>query len=199
VIVASLDAIMTTYKPTRERFGAGGIVGDALGVFFQRFGLMFALSLVPAVIGFLITAAFTSVLPAMGAGNPTAGVAAAAVLTIVGILFPASLSNSLIVLAAFDAKIGRPGRFGLYVQRALANLFTVVFLSIVCVLLIVTPILLLAAPTLASPTGSGTAGVYLIILGILIGFYLWSAFAPLVPVIVIEEGRVSARSTAPGR
>jgi len=42
-----MGAIMTTDEPTRERFGV--VVGDAFSVFFRRFGLVFVLSLVPAV------------------------------------------------------------------------------------------------------------------------------------------------------
>lgn len=167
---------MTTNEHARERFGVAGIVDDAFNVFFRRFGLMFALALVPAAIGFLTAEAIGSVVPAIVADHPVAEVVVSAVVAIVVILLGPSLSNSLIVLAAFDAKIGRPVRFGLYVRSALANLFAVVMLSIGSVVLVLAPIVLLAVTRMAG----------LIILAIPLMFYLWSAFTPLVPVIVIE-------------
>src|SRR5436190_14265018 len=128
---------------TNQRpLGVGGIVGDAINIYFQRFGLMFALSIIPAVIALLLA----RLLPTVPAEQIQANPGEAGWPFLIGWIIQfiaASLLNSLIVLAAFDAKIGRPGRIAVYVQWALANLFTVIVLSIAVVLLVVVPAMVL--------------------------------------------------------
>jgi hypothetical protein len=180
---------VSTHEAYRQPLGVGGIVGDAIGIYFQRFGLMFALSVVPALIALVLTELVPTVSEEQAAADPASAGWPFLVAWIIQ-FFAASLVNSLIVLAAFDTKIGRPGRLGVYVQWALANLFTVIVLSIAVVVVMVVPAVLVGAPLglIAAAIGlTGTSFIAIIaILGVLSALYLWSALSPVVPAIVIE-------------
>src|SRR5258708_105753 len=103
---------------------------------------MFALSIIPALIALVTTRLLPEVSQAAAAANPAAAGWPFLIAWIVQFI-TASLLNSLIVLAAFDTKIGRPGRIGVYVQWALTNLVAVIVLSFAVVLVMVIPALLL--------------------------------------------------------
>jgi hypothetical protein len=168
----------------RQPLGVGGIAADSLSIYFQRFGLMFVLSLIPAVLALLIAGAMPrgSAADAAAAGWPL-------FLAWLGRFLAWTLSNALIVLAAFDTRIGRPVRIGEYVRRALANLPTIIVLSIAIALMVGIPAVLLGfvVAALAAAISGGAAGVAIVIIVIIpCILYVWAAFSPFVPAIVIE-------------
>lgn len=171
----------------RRPLGVGGITGDALAIYFQRFGLMFVLSLIPAVIGLMIARAMPHASSAAAVSPATAGWPI--LLASIGQYVASSLSNSLIVLAAFDSKIGRPIRLAVYFQRALSNLFTILVLSIAMALVVVIPTLIASfglgflIGAIAGSTAGGVVGAIVMIAALL---YAFSAFSPFVPAIVVE-------------
>src|SRR5262249_27254858 len=112
-----------------------------------------------------------------------------------------SVSNSLIVIAAFDAKVGRPERLPVYIQRALTNVVTVLVLSIAVLLIMALPfVVLFALVFLLASAGSGGAVVILmVVFGIafvIYALYVWAGFTPLVPAIVIEGAGYGALGRA---
>ena len=118
-------------------------------------------------------------------------------------LFASSLSNSLIVLAAFDTKIGRRGRLGVYIEQALANIVTVVLMSLAVIIVMAAPIFVVGVSIFAL-VASGAAlssGLLIVVLALVaIGclLYFGSAFSPLVPAIVIEGAGFGAMGRAWG-
>lgn len=190
----------STSDEVRQPLGLGSIVGDAFSIYFRRFGLMFALSLFPAILALLIT----DVVPVPAMPQRAGDGAATATALLVGWitwLFAATLSNTLIVLAAFDTKIGRPGRLGVYIERALANIVTIILMLIAVTIVMASPIFVTGVFIYAF-VGSdtlGSAGIPVIVVTfVAIGcvFYLWSAFSPLVPAIVIEGAGFGAMGRA---
>src|SRR4051812_24420459 len=111
---------MSNYRDSAPPLGVGAIATDAVSIFFQRFGLMFTLAIVPTVLAFLVTRLFPSVTPQQAAADASTMAVPAAIATITAFL-GSSLATSLIVLAAFDTKIGRVGRTAVYIQRTLAT------------------------------------------------------------------------------
>ena len=179
---------MTSYADGRQPLDVGGITADALSIYFQRFGLMFTLSLIPAILAVLITGAAPQVSSFQAASNPAAAGWPLFFLTL-GQFLASTLSNALIVLAAFDTKIGRPVRIGVYVQRALSNLLTIIILSIAVGLMVGIPVVIVAAVLgfVVSAIIGGIVGVIIVgIAAIVCLLYFWSSFSPFVPVIVIE-------------
>jgi hypothetical protein len=183
---AAADAEEPPRQPGRP-LGVGGITADAIAIYFQRFGLMFLLSLIPAVIGLLIARAMPHVSSAAVVDPATTGWTL--LLASVGQYIASSLSNSLIVLAAFDTRIGRPIRLGVYFQRALSNLFTVLVMSLAMGLVVVIPTLVagfalaIAAGAIAGSTAAGIIGAIAMLAALL---YFFSAFSPFVAAIVVE-------------
>ena len=94
---------------------------------------------IPAILAVLITGAAPQVSSFQAASNPAAAGWPLFFLTL-GQFLASTLSNALIVLAAFDTKIGRPMRIGVYVQRALSNLLTIIILSIAIGLMVGIPV-----------------------------------------------------------
>lgn len=181
----------------RQPFGVGSITADSLSIYFQRFGLMFVLSLIPAIVALLITGAVPQ------GSSARAATAAAAGWPIffasMGQFLASTLSNALIVLAAFDTKIGRPVRINVYVRRALANLITIIVLSIAIGLMVAIPGALLgfALAALGAAFLGSNAGVAIVFIAIVPCFlYVWAAFSPFVPVVVIESAGFRALGRA---
>jgi hypothetical protein len=174
----------------REPLGVSDIAADAVSIFFQRFGLMFVLSLAPAVISLVISIATPRGAPVASPAEVEWPVFIAGI----GQFLASLLSNALIVLAAFDAKIGRPVRLGEYVRRALANLITIVVLSLAVILMIAVPLGLVFLVALAS--GSSTAVFVLFLPALLWFLYVWGAFSPFVPAVVVEGAGLGALARA---
>ena len=168
----------------RQALGVGGILGDAFSVYFQRFGLMFGLSLVPALMAFLMAAAgeVSQLPPGQAPEWPI-------VLAVIGQLLASILSNALIVLAAFDTKIGRPVRPAEYARKAIASVITLILLSFALVLIIGIPsfvVGLVLASVSAAIFGNAAA---LFVTGIVLLpaiVYAWAAFSPFVAIVVVE-------------
>src|SRR5260221_10278934 len=93
--------VMSSNADTQRSLDVGGITADALSIYFQRFGLMFTLSLIPAIISLLITGAVPQVSSFQAANNPAAAGWPIFFVTL-GAFLASTLSNALIVLAAFD-------------------------------------------------------------------------------------------------
>src|SRR5690349_14454343 len=98
------DTVSSTYAD-KQPLGIGSIISDAFSIFFQRFGLMFALALLPALIQFLIGVLVPRPTNAELQVNPLS-VMVPMLVSIFAPLAIYSLSNSLIVIASFDTKIG---------------------------------------------------------------------------------------------
>jgi hypothetical protein len=191
---------MSSYADTQQPLGLGSIVGDAFSIFFHRFGLMFVLSIIPALIVFVV-----ALLVPVKAAPQTPGdlMALAEPFLVVWItqLFASSLCNSLIVLAAFDTKIGRPGRLGVYIKWALANLVTVILMSLAVFIVMAVPIIVVGGLIFAIAASGGPPGILFFILGVgavVYMIYFWSAFTPVVPAIVIEGAGFGAMGRAWG-
>ena len=67
---------MTIYADSQRPLDVGGITADALSIYFQRFGLMFTLSLIPAILAVLITGAAPRVSSFQAASDPGSRMAA---------------------------------------------------------------------------------------------------------------------------
>jgi hypothetical protein len=169
----------------RQPLGVGGILGDAFSIYFQRFGLMFVLSLAPALIAFLIAIAGDVSLLRPGGGAMEWPIA----LAMISQLLASILSNALIVLAAFDTKIGRPMRPAEYARRAVASVITLILLSLALALIIGVPsfvVGLVVGGVSAAAFGNGAA---LFVTGIVLVpaiVYAWAAFSPFVAAVVVE-------------
>lgn len=191
---------MSNYGDSHQPLGIGAIISDSFSIFFQRFWLMFVLALLPAVIQYIVQVLVPQPGNEVLRVDPTA-VVVPVLVTIAAQLVIYSLSNSLIVIAAFDAKIGRPGRLSVYVQWALTNVVTVLVLTIALTLLMIVPFLVLFAIIylLATMGASGLVGVLTVVVGLACGLYsiyLWAGFSPLVPAIVIEGAGFGAMRRA---
>lgn len=158
-------------------FGVGAVIGETLLVLSRRFGLIFLLAFVPALI---VQGLSTGLAPMPADGetaafdgyNPIVVVLLFWLLPLIGY----SLSASVVILAAFDTKLDRPVRLNTYLKWALLNIVPVTVLSLVAGVL---------------------AGIALIAL-IVPGLYVWSMFSMLIPAILIEGAgfRALGRSMA---
>jgi hypothetical protein len=170
----------------RSPLGVGDIMAETLVIYFERFWLMLGLALVPSVIG------LAAMWAATGASRGGPGVTTGWTVAVAGFaeLIAWTLSNAVIVLAAFDAKLNRPPRIGEYVRRALVNLVTIIVLSVAVAIgiAIVAAVIGFAVSAVATLLlGSVAAGIVAIIVLLPICLYLWAALSPFVPVIVIEN------------
>jgi hypothetical protein len=179
---------VSTYRDAREPLGVGGIIGDSFSIYFERFGLMFVLSLIPAIITVIVALVIAGL--KIGASSAPAEVNVAAGLTIflavLGVVLASILSNALIVVAAFDTKIGRSVRIGVYVQRALAGIIPIIMLFIAIVLIAAGPVALAALiGWVLADTGKAIAAILLIATFPWL-IYVFVATSLYVPAIVVE-------------
>lgn len=117
-----------------QPLGVGAIIGESFSIFFRKIVAIFIVSLVPTVIGLLISGALIGFGTALGTDTPDftqPGAAVGfAVSTIISIAIY-GLTIALLVQLAYDAKLGRPINIGGYLSNGIKNLLPVVILTIV--------------------------------------------------------------------
>ena len=110
-------------------------------------------------------------------------------LAVIGQFLASILSNALIVLAAFDTKIGRPVRPAEYARRAVASVITIILLSLALALIIGIPALVagVVLAGVSTAIAGNSAGVFVAAIVLVPAIlYAWAAFSPFVPAVVVE-------------
>lgn len=193
-----VDATALQSKP--QSLGVAGVLGSTFSIFFSRFGTFFLLGFLPALVVLAIN--FLLIGPsALGAADPQemaelfsspAGIALFVVGSLLLPLVGYAISTSMIVRAAYDAKLNRPTNLGAYVGPALAKILPIVLTSLAIMLIVVLAAALVVAPgaALAAAVGPEAAGLPLVLFGIValvVVFYLYATYFVAIPAIVIEN------------
>lgn len=142
----------TTNINIRPPFGVGTIVGDSFRLFFSRFSVFFLLAFVPTLAIDLLLWLIIGREAILLADNPVMlerflsapELVLFYVLPFVGYSF----ATALMVLAAYDARIGHHARVGAYFAVAITRTVPVLLVSIVVYILIALGLILLIIPGL---------------------------------------------------
>lgn len=166
----------------KRSLGIGSILSQSVSILFSRFPLLFGVALaVQAALAVLslFIAPLVTALPASPSGDPTAlGNAFGAQAVVVGLvtgflsLLATTLTTGILVLAAYDARLGNPSRLGAYVGAAFAALLPLVVLTFVY------------------SVALGVGFVLLVVPGLLV-LTVWSVY---VPAVVAEGARYGGLS-----
>lgn len=151
--------------------GVGGIVGDSFAIFFRRIVPFTVLGFVPLVVGYaaiFALAGASALEPTLGGGAAGTDVASLIAQILQIVMF--SIACAFLVQAAYDAKLGRPVRYGAYLAGALRHLLPLILCSIVMWIGFAIGFMLLILP----------------------GIWLAGVWAVAVPAIVIEGAGFSA-------
>lgn len=150
-----------------QALGVGDIIGNTFSIFFGRFGYIVPLALIPAfameVITYLLVgkAQYGGDVDGFGPEVGAGGIILILILQIVG----PTLATAFVILAAYDAKLGRAGRFGHYLTSVMQSLVPVVICSLIVAI------------------GIGFAMIALIVPGV----WLYGVWCVVIPAIVIEK------------
>lgn len=151
-------------------FGVTGVLGETFSTFGKKFPYVLILCFIPMIFSLGMSVLVFGPELALGQAtgdpaDPFAGVdlVGFAVTYILQIIATA-LATAMMVLLAYDARIGRPVRLGEYISVALRNIVPLTVLSIVVYLLGFVAMLALIVP----------------------GIWLFAVWSVVIPVIVVE-------------
>jgi len=150
----------------RPPLGVGDIIGSTFSIFFGRIAYILPLALIPAFVielmGYMIVgeAQYTGEVD-FGAGPSTAGVGSLLVLNLVG----STLATAFVILAAYDARLGRAGNFGQYIGAVMQSAMPLILCSLIVGLATFVAMLALVVP----------------------GIWLYGVWCVVVPAIVVER------------
>lgn len=160
---------MTDTSTPKPSLGVGGILSEAFSILFGKFVPIVLAAFVPLLIMTLLSVAMLG--SSIALGQPEApedlenfSFASLGILTLLDMV-GTSIGTAMVVLIAYDAKLGRPIRIGASFSNAVSHIVPIVALS-------------LAAGVLV--------GIGLVAL-LLPGLYLYAMWSVLVPAIVIER------------
>lgn len=163
----------TMAAQTKTPLGIGSIISESFSILFRNFVPVVVLALVPTILSFVISGLFSGFGVVLGLQDPSfngGGQVLGSVISIVVQLVFASLATALIVLLAYDAKLGRSISIGKYVSPALAGLVPLSLQS-------------LAAGLLA---GIG------FVLFVIPGLWVYAVYSVIAAVVVIEKAGFGA-------
>lgn len=155
---------------TKASLGVGTIISDSFSIMFGNFVKVMLLGFVGAFIGFIVNALFLGFGVATGTGDqiPTdlgsfyAGIALSTVVNTVVY----GLVTALLILLAYDSKLGRSNTMGAYFNAALPAILPIVVLTLVITIL-------------------ASIGAIALLIGAL---WVYAVFYVTAPVAVIEKG-----------
>jgi hypothetical protein len=129
-----------------QALGVGALISSTFSIYFRRFPAIF-------LFGFAVYAVFGAISAlVLGAGLGTTGVVPL-VLDAALNLVAGSLLTSVIVLLAYDAKLGRPLRMAGYVGAALQVILVVLLLSLITSVIIFGAVAIIVGPAVALQSG----------------------------------------------
>jgi len=162
----------------RPGLGVGAIVGGSFAIFFRRLPVFILLALVPLVVVQVVVASvfgglfMTSLFEGF---DPAAGTIPGRIYVLWGLVVV--LGNALVLLilgfmvqAAYDTRLGRPVRLGLYFGGALRQVVPLLICSLVAILLIYLASIFMLVP----------------------GLWVMAVFSVTVPIVVIERAGFGA-------
>lgn len=123
-----------TIAAVKEPLGAGRIIGGSFGLFFGRFGVLFLLAFVPMVLLQILQLVILGSRSSFQRSSSGSLADFDTYLALVEAFAPAIIAyafvTAVIVLAAYDAKLGRPVRIKAYVLLALSRLILVTIVTV---------------------------------------------------------------------
>jgi hypothetical protein len=129
-----------------QALGVGALISSTFSIYFRRFPAIF-------LFGFAVYAVIGAISAlVLGAGLGTTGVVPL-VLDAALNLVAGSLLTSVIVLLAYDAKLGRPLRMSGYVGAALQVILVVLLLSLITSVIIFGAVAIIVGPAVALQSG----------------------------------------------
>jgi len=147
--------------------GVGTIIADSFAILFRKFPAVVIMAFVPTVIGVVVSGLISGWNVALGLAEPnfvSAGSAIASLLSLLVDMVVYGVTAGLLAQLAYDARIGRPLRFGHYVPRALVAALPIAILGTISTILMLL----------------GTAAL------ILPGLWVMAVFSVMAPAVVIE-------------
>jgi hypothetical protein len=178
------DTSMThTQTGMGQALGVGALISSTFSIYFRRFPAIF-------LFGFAVYAVIGAISAlVLGAGLGTTGVVPL-VLDAALNLVAGSLLTSVIVLLAYDAKLGRPLRMSGYVGAALQVILVVLLLSLITSVIIFGAVAIIVGPAVALQSGflSFVAAVG----AVFVGLWLAALFSATIPAAVIERAGFGA-------
>jgi MFS family permease len=153
----------------KQPLGVGALLSETFSIFFSNIVKVMILGFIAAALGLIINALFLGFDVAIGIAQPDTTelwilIASQLLSTLVGMAVY-GLITAILVMLAYDVKLGRQNSIGSYIGAAVSALVPIVVLSIVVTIL----------------TGVGLIG-----LGIG-GLWVFAVFYVVIPICVIEK------------
>ena len=132
---------MTDSQDTSQSLGVGTLLNDTFSIYFRNLHWFAALAFGPTVVDALVSVALGGTALLTGQFDLSAadqidwpGVWNAAVVVIPVYMISAALTTAMITSAAYDARLGRSMRIGIYVSLAAKRIVPVVLCSVIAML-----------------------------------------------------------------
>jgi hypothetical protein len=165
-------------QPQLIPLGVGDLISRTFSLFFSNIVLMFKVAFVPLLAVSAISAIYSGAEMEAGVDFLTGGGAESLeqlanapstnpiveILVTLGTIVASSLISGAVVIAAYDAALGRAPQIGAYYSHTLSHLLPIVVLSIVATILFIIGFILLIIP----------------------GLYVIARYSVLVPAIVVD-------------
>ncbi len=143
---------MTDTAAPRPPLGIGQIFSETFSIFFKRFLTFFVIAAIPSLV--LNAMSFAMIPNAVGPvtsgqiTGPGEIFTAAYFIYLLIAMVVGFVLMGVLTLAAYDAKLGRPTRLGVYISRALGAILPIFVLSILFYILLTLGLILLIIPGL---------------------------------------------------